>query len=150
DPSLPAHNEGFEGGAMVSAAYLRDDGMLKRLNGDGLVYDTAPLARPANLVGRPMFSLKMALDVPDTDVRVALYEAHPDGSVIYLAQDIFRARYRQTPREGRLVRPGKVETYPFDNFPFIARTIPAGSVVRLAIVPLGASLHVQRNRNSGK
>lgn len=150
DPSLPAYNEGFEGGAMVSQAYLRDDAMVRRLNGDGLVYDTAPLARPANLIGIPALSLAMTIDVPDTDVRAVLYEVCADGTVNYLAQDWIRARYRQSPREAHLVTPGKAETYRFDNFPFIARTIAAGSVIRLAILPLGASLHVERNRNSGK
>ncbi|MDG2521312.1 CocE/NonD family hydrolase [Caulobacter segnis] len=150
DPSLPAHNEGFEGDVMVSPDYLLNTAMMRRLKGDGLVYDTAPLAGDADLVGIPKLKIDMALDVPDTDVRAVLYEVRPDGSAIFLAQDWIRARYRESTRVAKLVTPGKVERYSFDWFPFISRRIQAGSVVRLVIVPLGAGLHVERNRNSGK
>lgn len=149
DPGLPAHNEGFEGGTMVSANYLTDTGLMRRLDGDGLVYDTAPLAAPADLVGRPRATLALAMDVPDTDIRVALYEVRPDGSAIFIAQDWVRARYRESNRTERLVTPGVVAPYRFETFPFIARTIQAGSVIRMVVAPLGASFHFQRNRNSG-
>jgi putative CocE/NonD family hydrolase len=149
DPALPAHNEGFEGGEMVSANYLTDDGLMRRLDGDGLVYDTAPLAAPADLVGQPRATLSLAMDVPDTDIRVALYEVKPDGAVIFIAQDWVRARHRESNRTERLVTPGAVEPYAFETFPFVARTIGAGSVIRMVVAPLGASYHVQRNRNSG-
>ncbi len=149
DPALPAHNEGMEGGTMVSPAYLTDDGIMRRLDGDGLVYDTPPLDAAADLVGQPRAALALSMDVPDTDIRVALYEVKPDGSVIFLAQDWVRARYRESLRRERLVTPGRTETYRFETFPFIARTIGAGSVIRMVVAPLGASFHFQRNRNSG-
>ena len=150
DPSLPAHNEGYEGGELVSADYLIDDGMMRRLDSDGLVYDSAPLAAAADLVGQPKLTLSLAMDVPDTDVRAALYEVKQDGSVIFLTQDWVRARYRHSRQKPEPVQPGKVELYRFENFHFIARTLEPGSVVRLIIVPLGASYHSQRNRNSGQ
>jgi len=49
-----------------------------------------------------------------------------------------------------LATPGQVAAYRFAHFNFVARTLAPGSVVRLVIVPLGASLHVERNRNSAK
>jgi len=150
DPSLPAHNEGFEGGPLVSPDYLTDDGMMRRVKGDGLVYDTAPLTKGAKLVGVPDLTLDLAMDTPDTDIRAALYEVKADGSVICLTQDWVRARYRKTRRKAELVTPGEVEAYRFDNFNFVARAIAPGSVIRLVIVPVGASFHDERNRNSGK
>jgi hypothetical protein len=48
------------------------------------------------------------------------------------------------------VKPGVVEPYSFEHFNFIARTLARGSVLRLVIVPQGASFQGQRNRNSGK
>jgi uncharacterized protein len=150
DPSLPGRNEGFEGGDLVSANYLTDAGMVQRLDGDGLVYDTAPLPAAADLVGMPKLSLSLAMDVPDTDIRAALYEVKADGSVVFLTQDWVRARHRNSRRSEELVPPGRVETYRFEKFNFIARTLEKGSVVRLAVVPLGAGYHTQRNRNSGK
>jgi putative CocE/NonD family hydrolase len=150
DPSLPAHNEGFEGGSLVSADYLTDAGLMRRIKGDGLIYDTAPLATSANLVGVPSLTLHLALDTPDTDIRAALYEVKADGSVVFLTQDWVRARYRQTPRKAESVTLGQVEPYRFENFNFVARTIAPGSVIRLVIAPVGASFHDERNRNSGK
>ncbi len=150
DPSLAAYNEGFEGGKLVSDDYLVDDGMLRRINGDGLIYDTAPLADAADLVGTPRLELWLSMDVRDTDIRAVLYEVTREGTAFFLAQDLMRARYRRSVREETLVTPGEVESYVFDRFNFTARRIAAGSTLRLLIVPLGASFHVMRNRNSGK
>jgi putative CocE/NonD family hydrolase len=150
DPGLPAHNEGFEGGKLVSDDYLVNDAMLRRIDGDGLIYDTAPLRDPADLVGTPRLELLLSMDVRDTDIRAVLYEVTHDGAVFFLAQDLMRARYRRSTREETLVTPGEADRYVFDRFNFAARRIAAGSVVRLLVVPLGAGFHVMRNRNSGK
>jgi putative CocE/NonD family hydrolase len=150
DPSLPAHNEGFEGGALVCPDFLISDAVLRRIDGDGLIYDSAPLEAPADLVGMPRAELWCAMDVPDTDIRVALYEVTAEGRVFFLAQDLMRARHRTSPREEVLVEPGELERYRFERFNFVARRLVAGSVVRLLIVPLGAGFHVMRNRNAAK
>jgi len=150
DPSLPAYNEGFEGGEMVSPSFLTSDALMARIKGDGLIYDSAPLAAATDLVGAPSLTLNLALDVPDTDIRAALYEVKADGSVVFLTQDWVRARYRLSDRHPVLVTPGQVAPYRFEHFNFVARTLAAGSVVRLVIVPLGASVQVERNRNSAK
>lgn len=149
DPSLPAHNEGVEGEDSVGANYLIDDRSVTRLDGDGLVYDTEAYPEGAEVVGRPAVRLFASMDVPDTDIRVQLFEVCADGSSVFLGHDWIRARYRLDPRRAQLVTPGKVELYVFDQFPFIARALSPGSRLRLAISPLGTSIHQQRNRNSG-
>jgi MHS family alpha-ketoglutarate permease-like MFS transporter len=150
DPGEPGRNEGVEGAEAVSPHYLLDDAAVRRINGEGLIYETEALSQPINLVGRPTASLLVALDVPDTDIRVALYEVRGKRSAVFLGQDQIRARYRESPRIAVPVIPGKSELYRFDQFPFIARSIPAGSRIRFVISPLGLSIHQQRNRNSGK
>lgn len=150
DPSHPGYNEGFEAGDLVSPDFLTDQGLMRRLDGDGLVYDTPPLAEAADLVGIPEVELRLAMDVPDTDLRVVFYEIRADGSAAFIAQDQLRARYRHSLREETLVTPGRVETYRFRTLPFIARTLAAGSRVRVVVAPLGASIHNERNRNSGR
>lgn len=149
DPSLAAHNEGVEGEDSVSPRYLTDDRSVTRLRGDGLVYDTEVYVDGADIVGRPTVRLFLSMDVPDTDVRVQLFEVRQDGGAVFLGHDWIRARYRNGARQVSLVTPGKVEEYVFDQFPFIARSLSPGSRLRLAISPLGASIHQQRNRNSG-
>jgi hypothetical protein len=149
DPGLPAHNEGVEGEEAVSSRYLVDDRSVTRLNGDGLVYDSDEYAAGAQIVGRAVVRLWLSMDVPDTDVRVQLFEVRKDGSAVFLGHDWIRARYRKDPRHAALVTPGKRELYVFDQLSFMARSLSPGSRLRLAISPLGASIHQQRNRNSG-
>jgi hypothetical protein len=138
-----------EGEESVGPRYLLDDTSVTRLNGDGLIYDTAEYAEGAEIVGRPVARLWLSMDVPDTDIRVQLFEARKDGGSVFLGHDWIRARYRNDSRQATLVTPGKRELYVFDQFPFMARALTPGSRLRLAISPLGASIHQQRNRNSG-
>jgi len=149
DPSAPAQNEGFEGGAYVGPDYLTTDRMIRRIRGDGLIYDTQPFATPVDVIGRPKVTLSMKMNVPDTDVRVQFYAVEQGGRTIYLTQDYLRARYRKSETHAELVPIEVWQNYSFDRFYFNARTLPAGSIIRMVVVPLGASLHNQRNRNSG-
>ena len=149
DPSLPGYNEGYEGGALVSPDFMTDSGLMDRLDGDGLVYDSAPFQTATDIAGFPSAQLSLSMDVPDTDIRVALYEVKADGDVIFLSQDWVRARYRHDIHTAQPVTPGEPDVYRFENFQLIARTIQAGSVIRMVVVPLGAGIHVERNRNSG-
>lgn len=149
DPSLPARNEGAEAGTAVSDNYLTDPRSFTVLNGDGLVYDTSAFEQRMRLIGRSSVRLYLAMDVPDTDIRVQLFEVRKNDSVVFLGQDQMRARYRNDPRQAQLVTPGKIEEYVFDQFPFIARQVDRGSRLRLVISPVGMSIHSQRNRNSG-
>lgn len=150
DPGSGPFNEGPEGGTAVSEDYLIDDRLVRRLDGDGLVYETPAFRHPANIVGRPDLTLQMAVDAPDADFRAQLYEVKQDGSVVFLAQDQIRARYREDPSRASLLTPGRFEEYRFNQFPFVARTLAAGSRIRLVICPLSASIHQQRNRHSGR
>lgn len=108
------------------------------------------MATATDLVGVATLTLNLALDVPDTDIRAALYEVKAGGSVVFLTQDGVRARYRLSDRQPVLATPGRVAAYRFEHFNLVARTLARGSVVRLVVVPLGASLQVERNRNSAK
>jgi putative CocE/NonD family hydrolase len=149
DPSAPARNEGVEARSVVSKNFLTDPRSFAVLDGDGLIYDSSAFNHKVQLVGRPRARLYLSMDVPDTDIRVQLFEVHKNGSVVFLGQDQIRARYRNDPRHAELVTIGKTEEYVFDQFPFIARQIDRGSRLRLVISPLGMSIHQQRNRNSG-
>lgn len=149
DPGLPAHNEGVEGEGAVSEHFLIDSSSVTRLRGDGLVYDSDPYSKATSIVGRPSARLSLSMDAPDTDIRVQLFEVRTDGMSVFLAQDLMRARYRKSARQATLVTPGQVDGYFLDQFPFVARTLAPGSRVRLVISPVGASIHQQRNRNSG-
>lgn len=149
DPGAEAHNEGFEGGGYVGGDYLTTDRLVRRINGDGLIYDTPSFATQVEFIGQPLVSLSIKMDVADTDFRVQFYAVEPPGWTIYLTQDYIRARYRKSDTSPELVPINTWQTFNFDRFYFNARRLPAQSRIRMVLVPLGASLHNQRNRNSG-
>jgi uncharacterized protein len=129
-------------------AYITDQRAVLALDGDGLVYGSEPLAQETEVTGRVKAVLWIALDVPDTDFEVDLYEILPDGRSVALSQDLLRARYRLSPREPHLVEPGKVERYDFDAFTFFSRRLAKGSRLRL-VVTSPNSIYLEKNYNAG-
>jgi putative CocE/NonD family hydrolase len=130
------------------AAYYKDQTAAFNLMGNGLVYHTAPFADATEISGTPRLTVWLSLDVPDTDFEVSLYEVVPDGSAIYLADDALRARYRESPRAPRLVTPGEVTRFVFDQWTFFSRRIAKGSRLRL-VLRSPNSLGWEKNYNSG-
>ena len=131
-----------------SRAWITDQRLALSLGDDGVVYHSAPLAAATEVTGWVSLSLWMALDVPDTDFWVRLYEILPDGSSVLLAETTQRARYRHSARVAEPVRPGAVERYDFDNFTFFSRRLARGSRLRLLVTGLN-SINWQKNYNSG-
>jgi predicted acyl esterase len=90
----------------------------------------------------------IALDVPDTDFAVSVYEIKKDGTSIALTEDRMRARYRESLRRTRLVKPGEVNRYEFKSFPFFSRRLEKGSRLRLVFYSPN-SRDWEKNYNSG-
>lgn len=128
--------------------YLLDASAAMQIDGDGLVFHSAPLAVAQTLVGWPRLVAWLRLDVPDTDFRAALYEITADGRSIALGDALLRARYRHSLTEPQLVTPGTLEAYTFDTFLWTARELAAGSRLRLTLRAPN-TIHLQRNYNSG-
>lgn len=116
--------------------------------GTSLVYHTPPFAEATEVVGAPVLTAYLSMDVPDTDIWVRLYEVLPDGRTVFLTQDVMRARYRTSLAEATPVPSGEVLPYRFDRFTWFARRIRRGSRLRLVVgPPLGYSW--QKNYQSG-
>ncbi len=118
------------------------------LFGRGLVFHSEPFAEAVEITGYLKFVAWLALDVPDTDFAVSLYEIKPDGTSIALAEDLKRARYRESLRQEQLVKPGVIERYVFDSFPFFSRRLEKGSRLRL-VFSSPNSIYLEKNYNSG-
>ena len=118
------------------------------IGSDGLVYHSEPVPAESALIGCPKLTLWLLVDVPDTDISADLYEILPDGTSIALWSDVRRLRYRESPRQEKLVTPG--ETVRCDLAPglFVARRIAKGSRFRL-VVTSPNSIFLQKNYNSG-
>jgi len=127
---------------------LTDQRYALTLYGAGAIYHSAPLPRDIELSGFVRLTASMAMDVPDSDFIVTLYEIKPDGGSVQLTVDLMRARYRDSVREAKLVRPGDINRYVFDGFTFVSRRLEKGSRLRLVINSIN-SIYFEKNYNSG-
>jgi uncharacterized protein len=128
--------------------YLTDQRMTMNLFGNGLVYHSEPFAEDTEVTGYLKFVAWMEMDVPDTDFAVEVDEIKPDGTCIFLTDDWMRARYRESLREAKLVRPGEINRYEFSTFQFFSRRIAKGSRLRF-VISSPNSISIQKNYNSG-
>jgi putative CocE/NonD family hydrolase len=126
---------------------LVDQHLIYALRGKQLVYHSAPFDRDTEISGFFKLSVWIAIDQPDTDFAVSLYEIREDGSSIPLARDMLRARYRASRREPRLVATKAPLRYDFDRFNFVSQEVKRGSRLRLLIAPVN-SIYSEKNYNS--
>jgi hypothetical protein len=116
--------------------------------GSGLVYHSAPFPENMELTGYVKLVAWISMDVPDTDFMVTLHEIMPDGTSIQLTDDALRARYRESPRKEKLVTPGEMTRYEFNQFWFSSRQLAKGSRLRLVFWSPN-SIYFEKNYNSG-
>ena len=128
---------------------LTDQTLIYAQSGRQLIYHTAAFEQPTEISGSFRLSAWIAIDQPDTDFVVSVYEIRPDGASILLTADQMRARYRENFREPRLVTTKGPLRYDFERFTFVSRQIDKGSRLRLRIAPLN-SIYAEKNYNSGK
>ncbi|HPM36571.1 MAG TPA: CocE/NonD family hydrolase [candidate division Zixibacteria bacterium] len=129
--------------------YLTDERYALNLFGNGLVYHTEAFAESTEVSGNSKLVLWISMDVPDADFQATLYEIMPDGKSILLARDRLRARFRESLREERLIKPGEVLKYEFTGFNWFSRYVAKGSRLRL-VIACPNSIYLQKNYNSGK
>ena len=130
--------------------HLTDQRYALNLFGNGLVYHSEPFPEATEITGSLKFVAWMAMDVPDTDFLVNVYEIRPDGTSIRLtlSGDRMRARYRESLRQEKLVKSGEINRYEFNSFRFFSRRIAKGSRLRL-VLRSPNSIYWQKNYNSG-
>jgi putative CocE/NonD family hydrolase len=128
--------------------YLTDQRYALSLFGSGLVYHSQPFSEETEISGLVRLVAWLALDVPDTDFWVTLYEIQANGSSIQLSEAALRARYRNSLSREELVTPGEINRYVFDSFTFFSRRIAKHSRLRL-VIKAPNSIYVQKNYNSG-
>jgi hypothetical protein len=116
--------------------------------GNGLIYHSEPFPEKTELTGYVKLVAWISMDVSDTDFMVTLHEILPDGTSIQLTDDALRARYRESPRKEKLVMPGEITRYEFNQFWFFSRQIAKGSRLRLVFWSPN-SIHLEKNYNGG-
>lgn len=116
--------------------------------GNGAIYHSKPFAEATEVTGFLKLTIWLTMDVPDTDLEVAVYEILPGGGSVALTSATMRARYRESLRQEKLVTAGKPEKYVFDNFTFFSRRVAKGSRLRLFVSCLNTP-STEKNYNSG-
>ena len=105
---------------------------------DVLVFQTAPLRAPAQVVGPVEAELWVATDGPDTDFTAKLIDVHPPsadyprGYAMNLTDGILRLRYAEDPAHPRLRQPGEAVHIRITLFPTANLFLP-GHRIRLDI-----------------
>lgn len=132
----------------VNPENVVDQRMVHASVGTQLVYHSSPLEEDTEISGFFRLSVWVAIDQPDTDFCVWVYEIDIGGDSILLTTDWLRARYRETLRQERLVATKEPLRYEFENFMFVSRLVRRGHRLRLVIGPVN-SIYAQRNYNRG-
>lgn len=105
---------------------------------DVLAFQTAPLARPTQVVGPIEAELWVATDGPDTDFTAKLIDVHPPsadyprGYAMLLTDGILRLRYAEDPASPRLRAPGELVQARVTLFP-TANLFGVGHRIRLDV-----------------
>jgi uncharacterized protein len=131
----------------VSKALL-DQRYALNLFGNGVVYHSDPFPEATEISGNVKLTAWIAMDVPDADFSVSIYEILPDGTSVQLTSEQLRARYRESPEKARLVTPGQITRYDFDGFTWFSRRVSKGSRLRVVLSCLN-TIHWEKNYNSG-
>jgi uncharacterized protein len=126
---------------------LTDQTTVYAHRGKQLVYHTAPFEQETEISGFFKLCAWIAIDQPDTDFVVSIYEIRPGGDSILLTSDLLRARYRESWRKPKLITTRAPLLYTFERFTFTSRRVAKGSRLRLTIAPLN-SISMEKNYNT--
>lgn len=127
--------------------YITDQHGVLNLFGNGLIYHTEPFDKEIEIAGHIRLVAWMAMDVPDTDFQVRLYEILPDGTSIFLTGDQLRARYKNSLHNAQWVKLNEISQYEFKTFQFFARRIAKGSRLRL-VLKCPNTIYLEKNYNT--
>ena len=114
---------------------------------DVLVYTTAPLTEPLEVIGPVTMKLWAASSAPDTDFTAKLVDVEPSGYARNLTDGIIRARYRASRSHATPIEPGRVYEYTIDLWA-TANVFKAGHRIRLEVSSSNFP-RFDRNPNTG-
>jgi putative CocE/NonD family hydrolase len=114
---------------------------------DVLVYQTAPLAAPVEVIGEPVVHLFAASSAVDTDFTAKLVDVRPDGFAQNLCYGIVRARFRDGYERPEPLIPGQVYDFEIRLTPTANRFLP-GHRIRLDVSSSDFP-SFDRNHNTG-
>lgn len=124
---------GLHGGKWCSYTYGPDLAGDQRLDdGGSLVFETAPLEEPLEILGAPSVELLLSSDKPVAMVAVRLSDVRPDHQVTRVTYGLLNLTHRDSAEHPEALEPGKQYRVrvPLN---YIAQQFPAGHRIRLSI-----------------
>lgn len=115
---------------------------------DVLVYTSAALDAPVEVIGPVTLILHAASSAPDTDFTAKLVDVAPCGRAVNLCDGIVRARYRRSTSRAEPIAPGRVYEYRIDLGATANRFLP-GHRIRVEISSSNFP-RFDRNPNTGE
>lgn len=113
-----------------------------------LWYHSEPLSEAMELSGAPTLRAFVSIDAKDMDFAFQLFEVKSDGTSVFLARGVQRARFRQGLEREVLVKPGDVLEYTIPALNLTNRRLAKGSRLRLCFGPLDSN-DAQKNYGTG-
>ncbi len=144
DPADPVPTRG--GSTLIIPQGVADQREVESRD-DVLVYTSDPLERDTELTGPIAVTLYAASTAVDTDFTAKLVDVRPDGYAHNLQDGIVRARFRTSPGESSLIRPGRIYKYEIDLWS-TSHVLFAGHRLRLEISSSNFP-RFDRNPNTG-
>jgi len=114
---------------------------------DILVYTTDPFEQPYTFVGPISATLYAASSAKDTDWFVRLIEIEKDGELHSLVEGRFRARFRESMSQPKLLEPDRINEYTIDMWQ-TGLTVEKGSRLRVEVASASYPFF-SRNLNTG-
>jgi uncharacterized protein len=104
----------------------------QKMDDDSLVYDSAPLDAPQEILGRPRALLNVSADAIRANWVVRISDVAPDGTVTQVAGAAFNGTHRNSAREPEDIVPGEI--YPLEiEMHFTSWVFPIGHKIRMAV-----------------
>jgi putative CocE/NonD family hydrolase len=100
--------------------------------GDVLVYTSAPLTEPLDVVGPVRLIAHVATSAADTDICAKLLDVHPNGFAQRLCDGLVRLRYREGHERAAAVEPGTIYEIEVAMWDTAQRLLP-GHRIRLEV-----------------
>jgi putative CocE/NonD family hydrolase len=103
------------------------------VDGEGVVYHSAPFTEPLTVTGKPALRLRVVPDAEDADLSIMLHEVRQDGQTIFLSSDLIRLSRRDRGGDPLPLVAGEENEVDITDFRFCARELARGSRLRLTI-----------------
>jgi putative CocE/NonD family hydrolase len=118
-------------------------------DGHGVVFTSEPLEAPLTIDGAFSGELRARINKKDMDIGIVLYERTPEGRYFSLSYYLGRASYARDMTVRRLLKPGAIETIPFERTRMVSRKLSKGSQI-VVVVNVNKNSSAEVNYGTGK